>query len=165
MAIFDRKTGQWDNNPTAERQPDTAVKKARVVELRRQRLPWAEIAKDVGVSERVAHRYYDQALADIPARHVDEHRAEELLLVDDAVADLMVIATDKFVSPRNRIEAWSTVRAWAERKAKLLGLDAPTQIVTIDRVDQEIKALERELAAMAAAGAAGDDLIDAETDS
>src|SRR4051812_3486645 len=72
MAIFDRKTGQWDNNPTAERQPDTAVKKARVVELRRQRLPWAEIAKDVGVSERVAHRYYDQALADIPARHVDE---------------------------------------------------------------------------------------------
>lgn len=162
---FNPKTNQWSNNPLAEKQPDTAVRKARVVELRRQRVAWAEIAREVGVNERRAHRLYDEALADIPARHVDEHRAEELLLVDDAVNNLMVIATDQYVSPRNRIEAWSTIRAWAERKAKLLGLDAPTQVVTIDKVDQEIKALERELAAMAASGTPGDDLIDAEADS
>lgn len=73
------------------------------------------------------------------------------MLVDDATADLMIIARDEDVSPRTRIEAWSTIRAWAERKAKLLGLDAPTQVVTIDKVDQEIAALSRELEAMQAA--------------
>lgn len=160
---FDPETNQWSENPAADRTPEKAARKARIVELRRQRIPWTEIAKDVGISWRNAQKLYNEALNDIPAQHVDEHRAEELMLIDDAIADLMVLARDTFVSARNRIEAWSTIRAWAERKAKLLGLDAPTQVVTIDKVDQEIKALEAELARLEASGAAGDDLIESET--
>jgi hypothetical protein len=143
---------QHIENFAADRTPEAAQKKARVVELRRQRITWPEIAKAVGVNATRARKLYNEALAEIPAQHVDEHRAEELLLIDDAVADLMIIAKEQSISPRSRIEAWSVIRSWAERKAKLLGLDAPTQVVTIDRVDQEIAALTRELEALEAAG-------------
>jgi len=138
------------NSPVSDRTVEVQQRTARIVELRRQRMTWAEIAKAVHVDERKCRVDYNRALAEIPAQHVDEHRAEELMLVDDATADLMIIARDEDVLPRTRIEAWSTIRAWAERKAKLLGLDAPTQVVTIDKVGQEIAALTRELEALQA---------------
>jgi hypothetical protein len=139
---------QAANNFAADRTVEAAERTARIVELRRQRLTWREIADVVGVTMKRCQVLYRQSLAEIPAHHVDEHRAEELLLVDDATADLMLIARDVKVSPRTRIEAWSTIRAWAERKAKLMGLDAPTQVVRIDAIDKEIQELSKELAAM-----------------
>lgn len=151
------------NNFRNDRTPESEQKTARIIELRRQRMGWAEIGKAVGMDHKTVRNRYNRALAEIPAPHVDEHRAEELTLVDDATADLMIIARNDDVSPRTRIEAWSTIRAWAERKAKLLGLDAPTQVVTIDRVDQEIAALTRELAAMELAGENVDDVEPAQS--
>lgn len=142
-------------NFTNEPSVETAQKKARVVELRRKRWLWHEIAAEVGCSRQYVKKIYEKALAEIPAGQVDEHRAEELMLIDDAVRNLLEIATDangEHVSHRSRIEAWSTIRAWAERKAKLLGLDAPTQTVSIDKIDAEIMALTRELDALANAG-------------
>lgn len=147
-----RAPGQATSNAWAERTPETAELMAKVVELRRQRMHYRDIGAALGISVGYAHKLYDMALNDIPARHVDEHRAEELVLIDDAVADLIKIATDEKISHRSRIEAWSTIRAWAERKAKLLGLDAPTQTVSIDKIDAEIMALSREIDALAAAG-------------
>ena len=134
--------------PQMDRAPETVETAARIVELRRQRLTWPEIGKQVDLHPSRVRVLYNRALAEIPAQHVDEHRAEELTLIDDATANLMTIALDVKVSHRSRIEAWNSVRAWAERKAKLLGLDAPTQVVTIDKVDAEIAALQRELATM-----------------
>lgn len=131
-----------------DRQPETAERTAQIIELRRQRVTWTEIAKAVGVNNAMCRRLYNRALAEIPAQNVDEHRAEELVLIDDATSNLMVIARDDKVSPRSRIEAWSTIRAWAERKAKLLGLDAPTQVITIDKIDDEIAKLAREVEAL-----------------
>lgn len=143
---------QHRENFAAERTVECAEKKARIVELRRQRINWTDIGKAMGLSVPRCRTLYDQALAEIPAQHVDEHRAEELMLVDDATADLMIIAKDENVTPRSRIEAWSIIRSWAERKAKLLGLDAPTQVVRIDNIDKEIAELTKEMEAMAAAG-------------
>jgi hypothetical protein len=142
---------------------DVAKRAGRVVELRRQRLGWKQIAETLGCSVGTAWNDYQRMIAEAPAQHVDEHRAEELMLIDDAIADLMGIARDEaHVSARSRIEAWSSIRGWAERKAKLLGLDAPTQVVTIDKVDQEIAALQRELAAMDQVAQAEQDAQDAE---
>ena len=80
------------------------------------------------------------------AQNVDEHRAEELGLIDTAVTDLMGIATDSTTSARTRVEAWSAIRGWAERKARLLGLDSPTKhaVLTLDALDAQIAALEPE---------------------
>jgi hypothetical protein len=126
----------------------TAERRSKVIELRRRRMSFAEIGEQLGVTTQRAHAIYREALAAIPAQHVEEHRAEELTLIDDAIADLLVIAQDH-TRPRNAIEAWKSIRGWAERKAKLLGLDAPAkfEVLTMDAIDEEIKKLQAELAA------------------
>lgn len=124
---------------------DTAERMARVVGLRRARASWRDIADDLGLSIRYVRELYAQALVDAPVPEVDEHRAEELVLYDDAVSELLLIARDAEVSARTRVEAWTSIRGWAERKARLLGLDAPTQVVTLDAVDAEIARLSAEL--------------------
>lgn len=146
-----RSNNQHGHNPRAERDPDNAERARRVVELRRKRMTYSDIGKELGISAAYVHRLYNRAMAEVPAQQVDEHRAEELILIDDAVADLLVIARggeDGNASYRSRIEAWSVIRSWAERKAKLLGLDAPTQTVHIDKIDAEIANLTRELATL-----------------
>lgn len=127
-----------------------AERRAKVVELRRQRLTFADIGKALGVSAQRAHQLYTEALAAIPAMQVEQHRAEELTLIDDAIADLWPIAHDH-TQPRTAVEAWESIRGWAERKAKLLGLDAPV------RVSVDAEQLGREIDAFIAALTAADD--------
>lgn len=125
-----------------------AERLAQVVALRRRRLTQDEIARRMGISQQRVSQLYRQALAEIPASQIEEHRAEELMLIDDAIADLMPIARDHD-RPRSAVEAWNAIRGWAERKARLLGLDAPTrnaiEVITSDMVDAEIARLEAEL--------------------
>lgn len=125
--------------------PDTAERMARIVGLRRARASWRDIADELGLSIARVRELYARALVEAPVAEVDEHRAEELVLYDDAVAELLTIARDAAVSARTRVEAWTSIRGWAERKARLLGLDAPTQVVTLDAVDAEIARLSAEL--------------------
>ena len=110
------------------RSPETAALSKRVVELRRQRWSFAAIGDEVGCSAPHAHRTYYAALAAIPATEVTAARDEETQLIDDAVRDLMGIAFDGEVSPRTRVEAWSSVRGWSEHRARVLGLNAPTKV-------------------------------------
>lgn len=144
--------------PTRTDPAKAAAREARVVALRRARTPWDSIAKDVGVSASRCHQIYQRALANNPLTgiQIDEHRLEETELIDVAVRNLLGIAISKDTSARTRVEAWSALRAWAERKAKLLGLDAPQkhEVVTVDYLDQQIAALEAELAGGTPAGEA-----------
>lgn len=125
---------------------DAAERRAEVVKLRRQRLTFDAIGKQLGITAQRAFQIYRAALAAVPAQQVDEHRAEELGLIDDAIRDLLDIALDHD-RPRTAVEAWGQIRGWAERKAKLLGLDAPTrhEVVTLDVIDAEIARLTAEL--------------------
>jgi len=104
-----------------------AERRAQVVALRRRRATFADIGRALGITKQRAHQLYEQALAEIPAQHLEEHRAEELVLIDDAIAALMRIARDSSTTPRTAVEAWTSVKGWAERKARLLGLDAPAR--------------------------------------
>jgi hypothetical protein len=135
------------NNRTHQRLI-AAERRAQVVALRRRRLTFDEIGAELGVSRQRAHAIWRAALAEIPAAQLDEHRIEELALIDDAIANLMPIARDH-KRPRSAIEAWNAIRGWAERKAKLLGLDAPgkrqIEVITADVIDREIARLEAEL--------------------
>lgn len=126
-----------------------AERRAQVVALRRRRATFADIGRALGISKQRAHQLYEQALAEIPAQQLSEHRAEELILIDDATRDLMRIARDEATSPRTAVEAWNAIKGWAERKARLLGLDAPARhrvdVITSDMIEQEIARLEAEL--------------------
>jgi hypothetical protein len=79
-------------------------------------------------------------LAALPRHGIDELRAEETELIDHAVNSLMTIATGNNTSARTRVEAWSATRGWAERKARLLGLDAPKThaVLTLDALEAEL---------------------------
>ena len=121
-------------------------RRAQVVALRRRRATFEQIGRALGVTKERAWKLYQEALADVPVPHVDEHRAEELMLIDDAIADLMKLARNHD-TPRTAVEAWNGIRGWAERKAKLLGLDAPQRFehLTIDAIDAEIRMLKAEM--------------------
>jgi hypothetical protein len=131
--------------------------RTRVVALRRDRLTFDQIGAALGVTKQRAYQLYREVLAEIPAAEVAEHRAEELLLIDDAIADLLPIARDH-VRPRTSVEAWRAILGWAERKSRLLGLDMPVRTatqVTIDgEVERDIERLVAELLAMPATIAA-----------
>jgi|SRR5882672_3341832 len=105
----------------------TAERRAHVIALRREGRTFAEIGEDLGVSAQRAHVIYLEALKEIPAREVDQYRAEALDLIHAAIEDLLPIARDHD-QPRTRVEAWSQLRAWIERLAKTTGFDASTKI-------------------------------------
>jgi hypothetical protein len=124
-----------------------AERRAQVVALRRRRATFDQIGRALGITRQRAWQIYQGALAEIPAAHADEHRAEELVLIDDAIAALMKIARDGDTTPRTAVEAWTGIRGWAERKARLLGLDAPTRFeyLTLDAIDAELRLARAEM--------------------
>lgn len=126
-------------------------KRSRIVEMRRDRHGFREIGAELGISGKRAHELYQEALAAIPAAQVDEHRAEEVDLIDTAVRELLSICRNPDVSPRTAIEGWATIRGWSEYRAKLLGLNAPDrhEVVTLDAIDEQIRILTAELGASA----------------
>lgn len=126
---------------------------AKVVQLRRAKTPWDQIGKHIDRTAARAHQIYQEALTHNPLTsiQVDEHRVEATEIADLAVQHLMLIATSSSVTARTRVEAWSAMRGWEERRAKLLGTDAPTrhEVVTLDALDAQIRELEAELGARA----------------
>ncbi|WP_226353779.1 hypothetical protein [Pseudonocardia sp. ICBG601] len=132
-----------------ERTPEQAARRARVVELRRARLSWFEIGDELGVSRQRARQLYDAALAEAPVAQVEEHRAEEQLLADDVTCELLALGRDPSIPARTRVEAYAVACRWAERKAQLLGLNAPAtsrvQLITESDIDAEIARLTAEL--------------------
>lgn len=117
--------------------PEDMRRREQVVQMRRARLSFAEIGRRMNITGQRAGQLYRAALADIPRQAINEHQVEELELIDTAVNRLMAIAADASVSPRTRVEAWSSVRGWAERKARLMGLDSPSQVETSGTVRYE----------------------------
>jgi hypothetical protein len=127
--------------------PELAQRRARVVELRSKRWTFAEIGRELSVTEQRAWQLYRATLAAAPMKSVDEHRHEAGTLADAAVKNLLTIATDVKAGLRSRIDAWSVIRSWEEHRAKLYGTNAPvrTEVLTISSIDQQIVELELEL--------------------
>lgn len=130
--------------------PAQVERLAQIVALRRQRVTQDEIARRLGISQPRVSQLYSKALAMIASPHVEECRAEELALVEDALSDLLRVVRSEGISARTRVEAWNSARGWAERRAKLLGLDAPDkhEHYTISEIDRQLAEarLEMELA-------------------
>jgi hypothetical protein len=124
-------------NPGDDSKILAAERRARAVELRRRRLTFAEIGADLGVSAQRAHQLYSEAIDAVPVSQVELHRAEELALIDDAIANLWPVATNH-AQPRTAVEAWNSIRGWAERKARLMGLDAETKVSVSGGVKYEV---------------------------
>lgn len=121
-------------------------RRARVVEMRRARRTWDEIGAALDVTAQRAHAIYKQALTERPFAQVDEHRAEEMELLDLGTRRLMAIAVaTATTSPRTAVEAWNAIRGYSDSRRKLLGLDAPQQINVNHQADSDFDRAYNEL--------------------
>lgn len=137
----------------SRRTPEQAERLAEVVRLRRQRFTQDQIARQLGISQPRVSQLLAMAYREMPAADLEAIRAEELDLIDAAIRSLLRLAHNDR-RPRYVIDAWAEIRGWSERKAKLLGLDAPTKhrvdVLTADDVEAMIAQLEAEGLAKAA---------------
>ena len=134
---------------------NAAERRARVIEMRRNRMPFDEIGAALGISKQGAWNIYQTALREIPAASIALHRAEETALADEAIRDLLLIARDHRKSPRTSVEAWNSIRGWSEHLARILGMNAAMKVEVSADVRIQILALAAELGAVEPGGAGG----------
>lgn len=126
------------------RTEEQAILDTEALKLRSLGWTYQRIADHVGVTKATAYNRVQRALSAIPAEAVDEFRRLEMERLDTILA----IAMDKALSnDKGALFAIDRVLAIQERRAKLMGLDAPvkTQVITLDYIEAEIMRLEAEL--------------------
>jgi DNA-binding Lrp family transcriptional regulator len=120
-----------------------ALNDTEALQLRSQGLTYREIAARLGINESTAHRRVQRALEAIPFEEVNDYRALEQIRLDA----LQLAIWDKAMS--GDLRAIDRVLAIAQRRAKLLGLDAPTRShasvadLTTEDINAEVRRLER----------------------
>lgn len=120
-----------NKTPAATAQKLASQEKA--LSLRRAGYSYSEIASEVGISRASAHRLVSEALHDIREaidNSAGEMRAEEISRLDALVRAVwpQAIAGDFYAIDR--------ALKIMERRAKLLGLDAPTKTAQTDPTGQ-----------------------------
>jgi len=124
------------------RTEEQAILDTEALRLRSRGMTYQKIADSLGVTKATAYNRVQRALAAIPAEAVDEYRRLETERLDS----LLEMALEKALDPNNKSSLFAVDRTLAimDRRAKLLGLDAPvkTEIVTMDYMDKEIQRLE-----------------------
>jgi hypothetical protein len=108
-------------------------RESEIVELRTEGFVWREIAQRVNMSTAGVAKAYDRALTRIIAPSIERHRTTEL--------DRLDILQRVYWQPaiNGNLRAADFVLRVIEKRAKLLGLDAPikiqTEVVTYDGTD------------------------------
>jgi hypothetical protein len=151
------------------RTTDTAQRDAEAARLRSDGLSYQQIADKLGYSHREnARRAVSRALLAIVAEPAEDLRALELARLDQMWIDVLEVLRREHVTVSHGrviyseetgqpiiddgpvLSAIDRLLRIQDRRAKLLGLDAPSkhEVVTIDAIDAEIAKLEAEQAAL-----------------
>lgn len=129
-------------------QINLTLEQREALELRAAGATFEEIGEHQGVNKSTAKRRVDAALAATLREPAEELRQVELHRLDRLFTMAYRRASQGGKGQMFAIDRCLTIM---ERRAKLLGLDAPTRkvvnVITEDLVDAEIKRLEAELAA------------------
>lgn len=141
------------------RKIEASKRRAQVVEWKTQGLTLQQIGDKLGCTKQRVGEILREALNEVPAQKVHEYRALALEQNDLAIRKLLEIAEDESVSPRTRVEAWTSIRGFWERSDKLVGAYAPTRrevrVISEDTIDAEIERLTKEMEALESQQAAG----------
>lgn len=150
----------------AYRTQEQVLKDSEAAALRRAGLTFAEIAQSLSVPTTTAFNMVQRAYADLPAQKTEDARNREILkldVIEERAYDILnrfhytVSAGGKVVTMDGvpveddtvALKAAETLLKVAQRRAKLLGLDAPTQVNV--EVTHDANAVDAELAAIRAA--------------
>ena len=142
----------------AKRELSGAEMRDKCISLRRLGMSYADVAKEVGLSRGGAYKAVQTALDEIRASY--RETAAEVLELELDRLDEMTRALSSKVGYGDPQAVTAALRVM-DRRAKLLGLDAPTKIAPTDPSGDNpyLAASDDELRALAvkiAAGAAGD---------
>lgn len=124
--------------PTAER----LEAEAQALDMRRAGVTYDVIGQRLGINPGVAHRYVSEAL-----RRTLQEPADELRTLEVARLDRLEFAVWARAMSGDQAAVQSVLRI-SERRAKLLGLDAPVRahVEVTDTVTAEIERLAASLA-------------------
>jgi len=124
------------------------------ISLRRLGMSYADVAKEVGLSRGGAYKAVQTALDEIRASY--RETAAEVLELELDRLDEMTRALSSKVGYGDPQAVTAALRVM-DRRAKLLGLDAPTKIAPTDPTGENpyLSASDDELRALAAKVAAG----------
>lgn len=153
-----------------------AGRDAEAARLKSRGLSYGQIAKNLGYADPSgAYRAVQRALASVPAESVDELRRIQSEQIDALTAQAIEVLEsthyahtvhgDLVLGPDGQplVDSMPTLHAidrlirLAERRSKLMGLDAPSrhEVITLDYLDAQIRDAAEELA-RAQAGEASD---------
>jgi len=127
---------------TNERTEEQALIDTEALKYRSRGYTYQQIADTMGCSKPTALARVRRALAAIPAEAVDEYRRLE----GERLDNLLAIATHQAMTKKS-LFAIDRCLAIMDRRARLLGLDAPvrTEVITLDYIQAEIQRLEATL--------------------
>jgi len=126
------------------RTEEQAILDTEALKLRSLGWSYQKVADAIGTTKATAYNRVQRALAAIPAEAVDEFRRLEMERLDL----VLNVAMDKAMSgDKGALFAVDRVISIMDRRAKLMGLDAPVkqEILTLDAVTAEIQRLEAQL--------------------
>lgn len=117
--------------PSKAAEAEIAERRIKLIDMRRRKRTWEEIAQTLGYGSPSAacqdlKRALEQRRAEL-ALTLDEHRTEELEHLEYLQRAALTVLEDN-EGDDQRLQAVETLRRLSERRAKLLGLDAPTRI-------------------------------------
>lgn len=139
-------------------QLDRARRDADIVRQRADRVPYRIIAAKYGISPQRCHAIWQRTVKSIPIQALVEKRIEAEEFINDQIAELIATFREQGVPPRTKAEISRVIAVWEQRRADLLGLDAPKrrELTTFDTTSWEselnagIRELENEARAWAA---------------
>jgi hypothetical protein len=139
-------------------QPEDFAREKRALELRIGRMPFAAIAEEIGYADASgAYKAVQRALRRTLQEPAAELRRVELESLDQLYRAALIVA----LQPGDRqLEAQRNCLKIMERRARLLGLDAPQRkivdVISRDAFEELRSEMEAELAELTAVIEAGD---------
>src|SRR6202045_3207964 len=122
------KRSRGGDTHTPQARIDIASREEQIVALRLRHIPFAAIARTVGVNKSNAIRAFNKALRRNTDQDIQSHLRSELAELDAQQAKLWTVVDNNKVSEKNLIAAINAMNRIHIRRAHLLGLDAPTKL-------------------------------------
>ena len=146
---------------------ETAERDGEIARLRSTGMSFADIGAQFGISRQAAHQGFKRALAETVREASEDVRVTELARLDRLYQEALAVLAarhlvvqngrvvrdadgEPLVDPKPRLGAIDRALKVQERRAKLLGLDAPTKndVRVTDSLDSRIEQLAAELGFM-----------------
>src|SRR3984957_19406360 len=120
--------GGGGDTHTPQARLDIARREEQIVALRLRHIPFAAIARTVGVNKSNAIRAFNKALRRNTDQDISTHHRSELAELDAQQAKLWTVVDNPKESSKNLIAAVNAMNRIHIRPARLLGVDAPQKL-------------------------------------